>query len=240
MLNAGSIKNRTIPTEAIALDERTTTMAIDRWNPFQEMLTWRDTLDRMLQETFSRTGAQGALPMDVVENDTGYTVHASLPGFKPDEVQVQVTGNTLTIRGEHRAETQPQNTGPSDGQNQGQNQGQNPQYLMRERSSTTVYRSITLPTFIDADKAQAQYENGVLTLTLPRAQSSQPRQIPIAGQSTGQISQGNTPNANGAVQSGNKTRTGSPLLNDVDQASAESFPASDAPSSMSSGTSPSA
>ncbi len=206
-------------------------MAIDRWNPFQEMLTWRDALDRMLQETFPRAGGQGMMPMDVIETDNGYTVQASLPGFKPEEVQVQVTGNTLTIRGEHRTDTQ----------TTGDGQGQNRQYLMRERSEKMVYRSITLPSFIDAENAKASFENGVLTLTLPRAQSSQPRQIPISGQQpAGQIAQGSTTNVSGSEQSGNQARTGTPLTNDIDQASAESFPASDAPSSMSSGTSPSA
>jgi HSP20 family protein len=229
-------------------------MAIDRWNPFQDMLALRDAMERMMQDTFTRSGGmsgRGSFPIDLVENENGYVMHASLPGFKPDEVQVQVTGDTLTIRGEHREEPQT-------------NQ-ENQQYLMRERRVATVYRAITLPAPIDADKAQANFEHGVLTLTLPRAQSAQPKQISIGGmqQSTqGQLNQGGTAggqmtsggtsqatsgqgtgqtasqNANGAMQSGNTARTGTMPTNPVDQASAESFPASDAPSSMSAGTSP--
>ncbi len=247
-------------------------MAIDRWNPFQDMLTLRDAMERMMQDTFTRPGGgmsgRGSFPLDLVENANGYVVHASLPGFKPDEVQVHVTGDTLTIRGEHREEPQTNE--------------QNQQYLMRERHMATVYRSITLPAPIDADKAQASYEHGVLTLTLPRAQSAQPKQIPISGlqgqntqggvagsaaasdqaasshwtssqmtsgRSTSQVtsnpatdSQGTNQAAkqdsNGAVQSGDTSRTGGMAANPVDEASEESFPASDPPSSMSAGTSP--
>jgi HSP20 family protein len=215
-------------------------MAIDRWNPFQDMMAFRDAMERMMQDAFARPGSalsgRGSFPVDLVENENGYVIHASLPGFKPDEVQVQVSGDTLTIRGEHREEAQ-----------QG---GQNQQYLMHERREATVYRAITLPASIDADKAQASYENGVLTLTLPRAQSAQPKQIHISGGTQGQITPGGTTGsqttsgqgmnqtAGGAVQSGDTARTGGTPTNPVDQASAQSFPASDAPSSMSSGTSP--
>jgi HSP20 family protein len=228
-------------------------MAMDRWNPWQDVLAMRDAVDRAMQEVFRPSGGHGSFPMDVAETENGYTVHASLPGFTPDDVQIHVSGNTLTIRGEHREEPQPQN------------QGQNPTYLLRERRMATVYRSITLPASINADQAQATFSNGVLTLTLPRAQSNQPKQIPIGTGTQTQIGQNTAPPttsatstttttpatpanqgspttsgpasqsgaANGATQSGDTTRTGSAWLNAVDQASAESFPASDPPSTSS-------
>lgn len=226
-------------------------MAMDRWNPWQDLLAMRDAVDRAMQEAFRPSGGHGSFPMDVAETENGYTVHASLPGFTPDEIQVHVSDDTLTIRGEHHDD-------------QEQQQGKSPNYLMRERRMATVYRSITLPAQVNADQAQASFTNGVLTLTLPRAQTNQPRQIPIgtspqvqSGQNastttpsatsstnatnqpsgTTTANQGNVPitgsdarPSGGATQSGDTAHTSTTWLNPVDQASAESFPASDPPS----------
>jgi HSP20 family protein len=149
-------------------------MAIDRWNPWQEMMSMRESMDRMFQDTFGRTGlANNTFPLDMVENDDNYTLHASLPGFKPEEIQIQVHGDMLTIRAEKMEDKQQPGSG-------------NQRYLMRERRSAQVYRSITLPGPIESDKAQVNYENGVLTLTLPRTQETMTRNIPIGSSSSRQ------------------------------------------------------
>jgi HSP20 family protein len=193
-------------------------MSVSRWNPFQDLVSLRETMDRIFHDTLA--SSQGMIPLDIAEDDTQFTVHASLPGFKPDDIQIQIDGNRLTIRAEHQEE--PQQEQPQ-GQTTQQNAPQsapnaaNRQWIVRERHSSSVYRVVTLPAQVNADQAQAQFEQGVLTLTLPRAQSAQPKQIRIAntanqastpdmiavGQSTTPSSAGQaTTNTNGTPATG--------------------------------------
>lgn len=148
-------------------------MAMDLWrDPFREILTLRDMMDRMYQDPMMRpisglgTAGIASFPIDVAETDDGYVVHAALPGITPDQVQIEAKGNTITIRGEatQAAEQKLQN---------------NQHYLTHERRNERFYRAITLPDEINADKAQAQFENGILTLSLPRAEESKPKRIQI-------------------------------------------------------------
>ena len=91
---------------------------------------------------------------------------ASLPGIKPEDVQTTILGDTLTIRGESKA----------DAEHKGQN------WLVRERRSGSFQRSVSLGTPINADTATAQFEDGVLTLTLPKSEQARPKQIKISVQ----------------------------------------------------------
>lgn len=183
-------------------------MAIDLWNPFGEMMTLRDAMDRLLQESYVRPGSslmsagRGGMPLDVVENDNDYVVYASMPGVDPQHVQITVQGDTLTIRGETSSEiNEPQTQqGRTQAQTQGQpgqgatgqgQQGQTGNYLMRERRQAVYFRQVTLPTNINPDKAQAHFEHGELILTLPKAEEAKPKQIRIQGMSPeGQITSG--------------------------------------------------
>ena len=85
-------------------------MAIERWDPFHEAISLRDAMNSLLQESFVRPGAASAangyaaLPLDVGETENEFVVKASLPGVKPDDVQITVHGDTLTVRGETRAD----------------------------------------------------------------------------------------------------------------------------------------
>lgn len=149
-------------------------MAMDLWrDPFREMLTLRDLMDRVFQDPLTQplsglaTAGMSSFPIDVAETDNGYVVHAALPGIPPEQVQIEAKGNTITIRGEaHQAADE--------------NQQPNQRYLTRERRNERLYRAITLPDDINADQAQAQFENGILTLNLPRAAAAKPKRIPIA------------------------------------------------------------
>jgi HSP20 family protein len=146
-------------------------MAIERWDPFHEAVSLRDAMSALLQESFVRPGnlagtsGTTALPLDVSETENEFVVKASVPGLKPEDVQITVQGDTLTIRGESKAEEQ------KNGQH----------WHIRERRLGTFQRSLTLGTPINADRANAQYEHGVLTLTLPKAEEAKPRQIKIGG-----------------------------------------------------------
>ena len=157
-------------------------MAIERWDPFSEAVSLRDAVNSLFQDSFVRprgfqaSGAGvGTFPIDVRENENDYVIHASLPGIKPDDVQITVHGDTLTIRGELKDEEE--------------KKGEH--WHIHERRSGVFQRSLSLGAPVSSDKAEANFEHGVLTLTLPKAEEAKPRQIRI-GQA-GQAVKGNGP-----------------------------------------------
>ena len=155
-------------------------MAIERWDPFREAISLRDAMNSLLQESFVRPGGlqgqdgHGTLPLDVVEMEDEFVVKASLPGVKPEDVQITVHGDTLTIRGESKAEQEKKGE----------------QWHLRERRFGSFQRSVALSTPVDSDRAQAHYEHGVLTLTLPKSEAAKPRQIKVTGASQAQVGNG--------------------------------------------------
>ena len=152
-------------------------MALDRWDPIREAVSLRDAMNALFQESFIRPGGAPApngpatLPLDIFETENEFVVRASLPGVKPDDVQVTVHGDTLTIRGESRAEE----VKPGE------------YWHLRERRLGSFQRSVALATPISADQARADHENGVLTLTLPKAEQAKPRQIKVGGLSPSRV-----------------------------------------------------
>lgn len=145
-------------------------MAMEPWDPFNQAMSLRDAMDRLLQESIVRpsAGRRGAeteaLALDVRETENEYTLEASLPGVRPEDIQIQVAGDTVTIRAGTRHERE-------------QKAGEH--MLMRERRAGTYYRSLTLPMPTDADHVQAHFENGVLRLELPKAEQARPRRIEV-------------------------------------------------------------
>ena len=142
-----------------------------RPDPFRDILSLRDAMGRLLEEsvvwpTSLAPGAGVGLALDLEESPEGYTVRAALPGFRPEDVDVSVVGDTLTIQAQRKDE--------------GERKGRT--YLIRERRAGAVARSIRLPQAVDADRARARYEHGELVLTLPKAEGSKPRRIAIGGQ----------------------------------------------------------
>src|SRR5947209_1607497 len=143
-------------------------MAIDRWD-LREAVSLNDAMNALLRESFIRpssglgqTGA-GLLPLDVSENENEFVIKASLPGVKPEDVQITVHGDTLIIQGESRGEEE--------------KKGQ--RWHLRERRFGSFQRSLSLATPVNSDKAQASFEHGVLTLVLPKSEQAKPRQIKI-------------------------------------------------------------
>lgn len=141
---------------------------IVRWNPIREMAAMQSAMDRLFEETWRNnrpTVAGNALALDVYENDSAYVVHTSLPGVDADKINISFQDDVLTISGEveqHKT-----------------SEDQNTRVLLSERSYGKFSRSIRLAQAIDADKVEATFENGVLTLTMPKAPEVQPRQIPV-------------------------------------------------------------
>jgi HSP20 family protein len=158
-------------------------MSMKRWDPWAEMMTLREAMGQLLEDSYVRPTGQSMtgdhLFLDVYEDADNFEVSASMPGLRPEDVDITIQGDVLTIKGQRKAQTE-------------RKQGN---YLVREQRSGNFYRSIQLPTVVDAQKAQANFENGVLHLTLPKAESTKPRTIRINSGSGQTIDQQQTLNS---------------------------------------------
>jgi HSP20 family protein len=147
------------------------------------MVSLRDVMSSLLQESFVRPGALQAdggpamLPLDISENDNEFIVKASLPGIRPEDVQITVHGDTLTIRGEMKAEQEKTDE----------------HYHLRERRYGLVQRTVRLSVPVRSDQAKADFENGILTLTLPKSEEAKPKQIKVEARSQNGPGQGPAP-----------------------------------------------
>jgi HSP20 family protein len=142
---------------------------IRRSGPFGDLVSLRQAMDRLFEESFVNPGTwqfgNGQLvPMDVVAGDDEIVVEAILPGVKPEEVDITVEGNTLTIAGDTTSVVTPR-----DGS-----------VLLKEIRRGRFTRTLTLPDGLEPDNAKATFEDGVLTLHIPKAQQTRPRQIKIS------------------------------------------------------------
>lgn len=143
---------------------------IRRTSPFGDLVSLRQAMDRLFEESFvnprswSGLGESPVAPMDVYTTGDDLTVEVNLPGVKPEEVDITVEGNTLTIAGELRSSRGEEDTS----------------FVLQEIKRGRFTRSLTLPDGLEPDKATAQFEDGVLTLRIPRAEQVKPRQIKIS------------------------------------------------------------
>ncbi len=143
-------------------------MTIQRLYPRTDARRVEDAVDRFwrgfgLRPFTHRDLGAGALPIDVAETDEQVTVTASLPGLGADEIEVTAQEGVLTIAG----------------QSVGESEEKAGRYLVRERRAGSVRRSLRLPEIVDAEKAQSAYENGVLTVTLPKREEKRARKIEV-------------------------------------------------------------
>lgn len=149
-------------------------MTMMRWDPYREMISLRQAMDRMFEDTFlwpARSQYEmsgGNLPLDIYQTKNDVVVKAALPGMKPEEVDISISGETLTIKGEHKEEKEIKEA----------------EYIRREHRYGTFSRTVTVPVAIQSDKAQATFENGILTLTLPKAEAVRPKQIKVKAKGT--------------------------------------------------------
>jgi HSP20 family protein len=146
-------------------------MTLVRWHRARNMHSMPHEMSRLVNEFFrggmqdNGTRKQGSWTpaVDMHEDDEAFTLTAELPGFAKDDVQVEIKGNRLTLKGERKRETDVQET----------------QYHRVERVYGAFERSIRLPTVVDADKAKAIFKDGVLKLMLPKAEDAKPKPISI-------------------------------------------------------------
>lgn len=142
---------------------------ISRWDPVRDMITMRQAMDRMLDDAFARgsesrgTGAW-LLPMDAYITDDAIVIRADVPGIKSEEIEITLEGDTLTIRGEIKRE-----------------EADNRKYVLLERPTGKFERTLSINTPINHEKVEASFKDGVLTLTLPKAEAVKPRQITVKG-----------------------------------------------------------
>jgi len=144
-------------------------MSIERWNPMREfdrMQHWMrrwfdDDMESMAFPTFRFEGT--GIAVDVMETEKGYELSAAVPGYKPEEIQIDINESMVTLRGEKKEE----------------HEEKKGNYVYRERRAGTFYRQVRLPATVDSSKAEAQLKEGVLTLILPKAAETSSTRVPI-------------------------------------------------------------
>ena len=145
-------------------------MAIERWHPITDLMSLRQAMDRLFEDSYVRpsralTGADGvgAAALDVYQTPDEVVVKATVPGCKPEDVSIDITGDTLTIKGETKAEQEIKRE----------------DYLYQERRYGSFSRTVILPGGLKSDKAEATIEDGILTLSIPKAEEVKPKAIRV-------------------------------------------------------------
>jgi len=167
---------------------------ITRSDPFREALSLRRAMDQLFEQSFVQPSLFPSAPsqmasMDVCETPNGYEVDIALPGVRPEDIEVTVDLNTLTIRGRysHQEEHQKQGAQHDGGKPALQQQGkmqrhlQGHNWLLREMPFGTFERTISFSRPIDTNNIQTKFESGILTILLPVSEQSRPKRLSITG-----------------------------------------------------------
>lgn len=140
---------------------------LKRWDPFRELVSLRDDMNRFFNTFFGRPSEEEegfwSPTVDIEENNEKYLVKAEVPGLKKEDIKISVRGNLLTVSGErkHGSETK------------------NKTFHRIECSYGRFRRTIALPSDVDPDKVKAAYKDGILTVTLPKPESAKPKEIEV-------------------------------------------------------------
>ncbi len=139
-----------------------------QWDPFREAVSLREAMDRLFEDSFTPARRQNngservyRLPLDAYVTADEIVVLANMPGVKPEEVEITIEGDTLTIRGERPRPLE------------------NVDYVMQERPFGKFLRTLNINIPVDANRAEARYDNGLLTLVIPKAEAAKPRVIQV-------------------------------------------------------------
>jgi HSP20 family protein len=140
-------------------------MVMQRWDPFRDLRQMDETMNRLWR-------GYGGVPagtedwnisMDVIQRPDEIVVKASMPGIKAEAVDLAIEDNILTLRADRKPDFEDDKS----------------VYLVQERPTGSFYRALRLPETVDANKVQSTYENGVLTIVLPKAEEKKKKQIKI-------------------------------------------------------------
>ena len=141
---------------------------LTRWDPFDEMMSFRKAMerffDRPLAASLLNQGDLFDLAIDLSENDDAYVVEASIPGIDPDDLDITYADRVLTIKGESKEDSEKEEKG---------------KFHIRERRYGSFSRSVTLATAVKEKDIQANYQDGVLRLTLPKSEEAKPKKITV-------------------------------------------------------------
>jgi len=151
-------------------------MVMSRWDPFADLVTLREAMDRLFDQSFVRPGQTGTremtgarnMPIDLYERNGDYIIKAYLPGVKAEDVDINADQGTLTIQAHVPGEAE-------------REEAKNYKWLVNELGYGDVARTVTLPSVIDAGKIDATVENGILTVTVPKAEEAKPKKIKVKG-----------------------------------------------------------
>jgi HSP20 family protein len=143
--------------------------SLTRWDPFREAVTLREAMDRLFEDSWipARRRAEGAeagnfrLPLDAYATPDEIVIMANMPGVRPEDVDITIEGDTLTIKSERQAPME------------------NVSYVMQERPHGRFQRTLNINVPVEADKAEARFENGQLTLVIPKAEAVKPKTIQV-------------------------------------------------------------
>jgi len=145
-------------------------MAIIRWDPYRDIVTLRDRMNRLFEEAYSGLGEEKEMikstwypSVDILEKDKELVLTAELPGIKEEDIDIEVEGNTLTLTGKREIEKE---TKEED-------------YHRIERSYGSFYRSFNLPYNVDAGKIKAEHEDGLLKVTMPKKPELKPKKVRV-------------------------------------------------------------
>ena len=145
-------------------------MNMIRWQPFTGLMPLRRSINRIFEDSFiynprfiGTFAPHRIAPVDMYHNDDEVVIKATLPGVKPEEAEITITGNTLNIKGETKSD----------------NEIKREDYINREQHHGTLNRTVTLPHGLSTDKAEATFDNGILTLTIPKSEEVKPKSIKI-------------------------------------------------------------
>ena len=143
---------------------------LTHWEPFRDLISLREAMDRLFEESVVRPrGGElaprtaGALAVDMWETENDIVVKTAVPGVDPEDIAISITGDTLTIKGETKVEQQTEEEN----------------YVCREMRYGAFSRSLAVPMPVNADEAEAEFEDGMLTLRLPKAEEVKPKSIKI-------------------------------------------------------------
>lgn len=143
-------------------------MVMRRWEPFRELRRMREVMEPWPHFYFGHGAEEGvegwAVPLDVVEEGENIVVRATMPGVKPEDIEVTVEDNELTIKGKTEMEEE-------------HKEGK---YLMRERRAGAFHRTLRLPDTVNTEKAMPTYEHGVLTVTFPKVEAKKAKHLKVA------------------------------------------------------------
>ncbi|MDY7077905.1 MAG: Hsp20/alpha crystallin family protein [Chloroflexota bacterium] len=141
-----------------------------RWTPFYDMISLREAMGRLFEESVVQPRAgwlapigEQTLAVDMYETDDAVIVKSAIPGVKPDDLDIRVTGDTLTIKGETKTEEEVKEKN----------------YIRRERRHGSFCRALTIPVPVVTNESEAEFKDGILTLTLPKAEEVKPRAIKV-------------------------------------------------------------